>query len=200
MSVPNIGKRVLQVPRGRHSASLETTRKISANVTFSPVLAGSVGYLNASKEWETGFLTTADKCAIPLILFQQSDDPDIQLPNSMTLSSESDAYVSGVDRGLDSDGNAAPKGPLMLIGLDAFIIESQNFQSEADLGDNYEPGECLTATNANANAVTGGRLVRTTAGSAYGAPVCGIVYEGVKTQLNGQTLLSWITYFLPRKS
>lgn len=196
MSVPSIANRILQVPRGRHSASLETSRPISAEVTFT-VPAGAVGYLNASKEWETGLPDVNDKGYVPLVLFQQSDDPDVRLPSSMDPSSDAMAYVSGVDTGLDANGNAAPKGPLMLIGLAPFIIESRHFQSEDSLGSSYEPGDTLTATNANTNAVTGGRLTK---GTIKSVPVCGVVYEGVKSNLEGTSLLSWISWFFPALS
>lgn len=197
MSVPSIAKKVLQVRRGRHSASLETHRKISASVTYSPVVAGTVGYLNSSKEFQTGMPTTADKLQIPLITFQSSDDPDVGLPSSIDLSTESMGYASGVTYGLDANGNSVAKGPLMLVGLDAFVIESRHFESQASLGSNYAPGDALTATPADTNAVTGGRLTK---GTPYTNVICGVVYDGVTEFTDGTSVLSWITYFLPRKS
>lgn len=191
MSVPLISKRVLQVPRGRHSASLETSRNISENVTFSPVPAGSVGHLDANKEWASGLPNVANVAYVPLILFQHSDDPDVRPRDDIDPDTEPMAYVSGVDSDLDSSGNAVPHGPLMLIGLDAFIIESARFDS----GQSYPPGTPLTATAADTNAVTGGRLTPTTVKTL---PICGIVLDGVKTNLEKTQLLSWVTWFFPK--
>lgn len=191
MTVPRqMTAHTLEAAKGWPSqTAVDFSAKISANVTIDPFFAGRVVHLNSSGEFETGLPNTVGKGHMPIFLLQNSDDPDVSNPGG-DASTEAGVWVS-----------IAPTGKITgLVAAGAYELESTEFQSESSLGATYAPGDCLTATNANTTAATGGRITRTTNGLAYGEPCCGVVSRGVITNSHGQSALCFWPVWLPRQA
>ncbi|HUU98849.1 MAG TPA: hypothetical protein VM487_24215 [Phycisphaerae bacterium] len=191
MSAPRqMTAHTLEAPKGWPSPhAVDFAAKLSANVTIDPLFAGRVVHLNAAGEYETGLPATIGKGHMPIFLFNNSDDPDVSNDGG-DAATEAGVWVP-----------LAPTGKMMgLVAVGAYELESTEFQSEASLGATYAPGDCLTATNANTTAATGGRITRTTNGLAYSAPVCGVVSRGVFTNSHGRSALAFWPVWLPQQA
>jgi hypothetical protein len=179
----------LEAPKGWPSPhAVDFAAKISANVTIDPVFAGRCVHLNAVGEFEMGVPDTAPaggKIYMPIWLFQNSDDPDVQNDGGITGSEE------------DEPGGwmaVAPTGKIMgLVGAGAYELETTEFEPESSLGSTYEPNHALTATNSNSNAVTGGRMTK---GTPYTHPIVGIVSRAVFVNSHRKNALAFWPYVL----
>lgn len=189
MTVPRqMAAHTLEAPKGwpsQHAVDFST--KISSNVTIDTVFAGRCVHLNASGEFEMGLPNTIGACNVPMFLFQNSDDPDVANPGG-DPATEKGVWVS-----------LAPTGKIMaLVALGAYELETTEFEPAATAG-TYAPGDPLTATADNANAVTGGRITRNGV-TAYGTALCGIVSRGVFENSHQKNALAFWPYVLPRQS
>lgn len=189
MAVPRqMTAHTLEAPKGWPSPhAVDFSAKLSANVTIDPVFAGRVVHLNASGEFEMGLPTTVKAGHMPIFLFANSDDPDVSNPGG-DAATEKGIWVA-----------IAPTGKLVgLVAAGAYELESTEFEAEATAG-TYAPGDCLSATADNANAVTGGRITRNGI-AAYEDPLCGVVSRGVSENSHGQNALAFWPVWLPRQS
>lgn len=179
----------LEAPKGWPSPhAVDFTGKISTNVTIDPVFAGRVVHLNSAGEFEMGLPDVIGAGHMPIFLFQNSDDPDVSNPG------DDPATVAGAWVAI------APVGNIMgLVAAGAYELESTEFEPNATAG-TYAPGDCLTATADNANAVTGGRITRATSGLAYAEPLCGVVSRGEFTNSHGFQSVAFWPVWLPRQS
>lgn len=178
----------LEAPKGWPSPhAVDFAAQLSANVTIDPFFAGRCVYLNAAGEYETGVPAGGAGIGhMAIFVFQNSDDPDVSNPGGIT-GSEAD----------DPGGwmAIAPTGRIMgLVAKGAYELATTEFEPEAGLGDTYEPGDLLQAVNANANAVTGGRL---TLGIQYVNPIVGVVSRVVASNSHRQNELSFWPVWLP---
>jgi len=185
----------LEAPKGWPSPhAVDTAAKLSANVTIDPFYAGRCAHLNDSGEYETGVPAVAPsskKVYMPIFLFQNSDDPDVANPGGIT-GSESD----------DPGGwmAVAPTGKIMGLvgGAGSFELETTEFEPEATVtGGAYLPGDALQATNANTNAVTGGRITR---GTPYTDHIVGSVSRATFTNSHGKQALGFYPVSIPPTS
>lgn len=191
MAVPRqMTAHTLEAPKGWPSPhAVDFRAKMSANVTIDPVFAGRVVHLNSAGEFEMGLPDVIGAGHMPIFLFPNDDDPDVQNEG------DDPATVAGAWVAI------APVGNIMgLVAKGAYELESTEFQSEASLGATYAPGDCLTATADNANAVTGGRITRATGGLAYAEPLCGVVSRGVFSNSHGRDALAFWPVWLPRQA
>lgn len=189
MTVPRqMTAHTLEAPKGWPSPhAVDFAAKISANVTIDPVFAGRCVHLNASGEFEMGVPNTVGSVAMPIFLFQNSDDPDVSNPGG-DPATEKGVWVA-----------VAPTGKIMgLVAAGAYELETTEFEPEATAG-TYAPGDPLTATADNTNAVTGGRLTRAsvTTGSTH---LVGIVSRGVFENSHMKNALGFWPYNFPRLS
>lgn len=178
----------LEAPKGWPSpTAVDFAAKISANVTIDPVFAGRCVHLNASGEFEMGVPNGVGDCDMPIFLFQNSDDPDVANPGG-NPATEKGVWVA-----------VAPTGKIMgLPAAGAYELETTEFEPVSTAGA-YAPGDPLTATPDNANAVTGGRITRNSV-TAYGTHLVGIVSRGVFENSHGKNALAFWPYNLPRQS
>lgn len=165
--------------------AVDFTAKISANVTIDPVFAGRCVHLNASGEFEMGLPDVINAGHMPMFLWQNSDDPDVSNPGG-DPATEAGVWVA-----------VAPVGWITALpAAGAYELASTEFEPEATAG-TYNPGDTLTATPDNTDAVTGGRITK---GTAYAKPLCGVVSRGVKKNSHGKNELSFWPVWLPRQS
>jgi hypothetical protein len=158
---------------------LDFTAKLSANVTVDPVYAGRVAHLNEVGEYELGLPDVSRAGHMAIFLWQSSNDPDVS--NDGGIATEVDGWVA-----------VAPTGEIKgLVASGGFELESTEYDSDQS----YAPGDCLTATNANSNATTGGRLTK---GVAYDVPVCGVVSRGVAQNSHRKNCIYFWSVWLPR--
>lgn len=178
----------LEAPKGWPSPhAVDFVSKISANVTIDPVFAGRVVHLNASGEFEMGLPNVSKAGHMPIFLFQNSNDPDVQ----------NDGGNAAVDKGVWVP--IAPVGNIMgLVAAGAYELESTEFEPAATAGA-YVPGDVLSATADNANAVTGGRITRNSI-VAYEDPLCGVVSRGVFENSHQRNALAFWPVWLPRET
>lgn len=189
MAVPRqMTAHTLEAPKGWPSPhAVDFAAKLSANVTIDPVFSGRVVHLNASGEFEMGLPTAVGASHMPIFLFNNSDDPDVENPGGDA------ATVSGVWVAI------APTGKMMgLVAAGAYEMESTEFEAEATAG-TYAPGDPLSATADNTDATTGGRITKNGI-TAYGDPLCGVVSRGVLSNSHGQNALAFWPVWLPRQA
>ena len=177
----------LEAPKGwPRPHAVDFTAKISANVTIDPVFAGRVVHLNASGEFEMGLPDVVREAHMPIFLYQNSDDPDVENPGG------DPATVAGAWVAI------APTGKISgLVANGAYELETTEFEPAATAGA-YVPGDALSATADNTNAVTGGRITRNGI-AAYQEPLCGVVSRGVFTNSHSQSALAFWPVWLPRE-
>jgi hypothetical protein len=156
--------------------------KLSSNVTIDPLFAGRCVHLNSAGELETGVTAGVGATEMPMFIFQTSDDPDVKNDGG-DAATEAGVWVA-----------SSPTGVLnCFVAAGAFELFSTEFEAGT-----YAPNEPLTATAANTNAVTGGRI--TNSGVAfYTSPVVGVVSRGVISRY-GQNCLAFWPYFLPQQA
>lgn len=178
----------LEAPKGWPSPhAVDFVSKISANVTIDPVFAGRVVHLNSVGEYEMGLPNVIGAAHMPIFLFQNSNDPDVS----------NDGGDASVDVGAWVP--VAPVGNIMgLVAAGSYELESTEFEPEATAGA-YVPGDALSATPDNANAVTGGRITRSGI-AAYGEPLCGVVSRGVFQNSHKRNALAFWPVWLPRQA
>jgi hypothetical protein len=168
--------------------ALDCRARLSANVTIDPVYAGRVVHLNSVGELEMGVPDVAastGKAHMPLFLFPNSDDPDVQNPAS------NPASVAG---GWVPVAPQYPSGPAMaLVATGGYEFESTEYNSSQS----YAPGDGLTATASNSDSATGGVLLK---GNAYAKSLVGVVSRGVVTNGHGVSALAFWPVFLPRNT
>ena len=165
--------------------ALDFAAPLSANVTIDPLYAGRVVHLNTSEEFETGLPNTNLACNMPIFLIPNSDDNDVSNPGG-DPESDYGAWVAS---------DPPPSAKLVgLVATGAYELQTTEFEPEADAGV-YNPGQGLTATNANTTAATGGRITK---GTAYAVPLCGVVSRKVITNAHGVKALSFWPVWLPR--
>ncbi len=189
MAVPRqMTAHTLEAPKGWPSPhAVDFIAKISANVTIDPVFSGRVVHLNASGEFEMGLPATIGAAHMPIFLFQNSDDPDVENPGG-DAATEEGVWIA-----------IAPVGNIMgLVAAGAYELESTEFEPEAAAG-TYVPGDALSAIADNANAVTGGRITRSSI-TAYGDPLCGVVSRGVFKNSHGKNALAFWPVWLPQQA
>lgn len=155
-----------------HDSALEFTGKMSANVTISPVFAGRVVHVNSVGQFEMG----ATGHQMPIFLFQNSDDPDVQRDADPTNG------IYGVGGNIMSGWVAS--GP--------YEIED----TEYDTAQTYAPNDLIRAQASNSVSATGGVLTNSGV-TLYTNCVCGVVSRGVITNANNRTVLAMWTVFLP---
>ena len=118
-----------------------------------PVLSGTVVRLNASGKYELGVGTAK---VMPLFLFNNSDDPDVQ----------NDGGDAATEKGVWVE--VTPSGKAMaLVATGAYELTSTEF-----VADTYAPNDALTAGTAGA---TAGHLAK---GTMYTDMIVGIVSRG----------------------
>jgi hypothetical protein len=178
----------LEAPKGWPSPhAVDFASKISANVTIDPVFAGRCVHLNAVGEFEMGVPDDVGDCSMPIFLFQNSDDPDVENPGG-DPATEKGVWVA-----------VAPTGKIMgLVAAGAYELETTEFEPNATAGA-YVPGDALHAIPDNANAVTGGRLTRNGI-DAYDHHLVGIVSRGEFENSHQQNALAFWPYNLPRQA
>jgi hypothetical protein len=138
--------------------SVDLAAPMSANVTIPTIYSGRVAHLNASSELEMG----VHDVAMPVFLFSNSDDLDVDRSAFGNPATDEDAYVG-----------VTPSGKLACIpARHSCELES----TEYDTGETYTPLIALTATASNSNATTGGVLKP---GTLYLESCCGVVSRGV---------------------
>ncbi len=165
--------------------------RLSADVTIT-VYAGRCLHLHSDGTLKTGVVSTQYLMRPPMWNFSNSDDPDI------TLDGGDPATETGIYSSINAPRGTAGIGLNCLVGLQTFEVETTEFQSEASLGDTYDPGDALTATAADTNQTTGGRITRCTGGIAGAEPVIGIVSHPVTNNTAGRSILSLWTMFFPK--
>lgn len=173
--------------------ALDHAAKLSANVTIDPLYQGRCVHLNLIGEYETGLpatLIATPRINMPLFLFSNSDDPDVKNSGGITGSVN------------DQPGGwmaAGPSGKLLALpATGSYELETTEFDSSVS----YIPGNVLTATNANTDATTGGRIAKVT-GNLGSKPVCGIVSKPFATtdrNHNGKAALRFWPYCFPQIS
>ena len=157
--------------------------KLSANVTIDPVFAGRCVHLNSAGEYEMGIDDTAANVAMPIFLFQNSDDPDVANDGG-DAATEVGVWVP-----------TAPTGMIMgLVAAGAFELFSTEFEPEATAG-TYAPNDPLSAVDDNTDAATGGRITKNGI-AAYANHLVGIVSRGVIERYQRNVLAFW-PYNLP---
>lgn len=180
--VRNKLKHTLNASKGWPSPwSVDLAAEMDSAVTIDPVYAGRVAHLNTSFKLEMG---VAD-VAMPVFLFSNSDDPDVDRSAFGSPASDEDAYVG-----------TTPSGKLLCIpARHSCELES----TEYDTGYTYTPDKALTATASNTNATTGGVLKP---GSPYVEAICGVVSRGVVKSGYGpsKTALAFWPWYMPRLS
>jgi hypothetical protein len=161
--------------------ALDYDAKISANVTFD-LPRGRVVHLNSSGEFETG----VDQTSMGIFLFPGAADFDVNNPGTTAA-------------GHFMHQQIAPTGKVSgLVAKGAYELES----TEYDTAQVYVPGDLLTATVANTNATTGGRMTNVGTGAhgdvkQYVDPVCGVVSHGTRTNEHGVSVLRFWPEWLP---
>lgn len=166
---------------------------LHGDVTIDPVYAGRCLHLANNGKLKTGLVATQYLCRPPMWVFPNSDDPDVEMDGG-DPSSDVGVYVS-----INTPGASGGGGGLnCLVGLQCFEVETTEFNPEDNLGETYATGDALTATPADTNATTGGRITRCTGGIAGAEPVCGIVSAAVTQNSAGYDILSLWTWFLPK--
>lgn len=162
-------------------AALDYQAKLSANVTV-PIPAGRVVRLNSAGEFETGVSATH----MAIFVTRGSASYDVANPGTTPKGNFMHRAIS----------NTGVMGGLVATG--AYELASTEF----DTARTYEPGDLLTATVANTNATTGGRL--TNAGSGAGGDVkqfvdaaCGVVSRGKYKNCNQVYELAFWPIYLP---
>jgi hypothetical protein len=168
--------------------------QLSDDVTIDPVYDGRCLHLHSDGTLKTGLPATQYLCRPPMWPVSASDDPDIELDGG---DPSADVGVYG-SINAPRRGSESAVGISCLVGLQTFEVETTEFQSEASLGASYAPGNALTATPADTNATTGGRITRCTGGIAGAEPVCGIVSHAVTQNAARHDILSLWTWFLPK--
>lgn len=163
-------------------------------VTIDPVYMGRCLHLHSTGTLRTGLLATQYLFRPPMWPLSNSDDPDVELDGG---DPSADVGVYG-SINAPRRGDAGSVGINCLVGLQTFEVETTEFQSEASLGATYAPGDALTATNANTDSTTGGRITRCTGGLCGAQPVCGVVSHAVTTNAAGRSILSLWTCFFPK--
>lgn len=166
---------------------------LHADVTIDPLYMGRCLHLFTNGKLKTGISATQWNCAPPMWPIPNSDDPDVELDGG-DPAADLDTYVS-----INAPGGAYGPGLNCLVGLNCYEIETTEFQSEASLGGTYAPGDALTATAADTNSTTGGRITKTT-GGLWAEAVVGIVSAAVTTNAARRSILSLWTYFLPKRA
>ncbi len=189
MAVPRqMTAHTLEAPKGWPSPhAVDFAAKLSANVTIDPFFAGRCVHLNAAGEYETGVPAAGAGIGhMAIFLFQNSDDPDVSNPGGITGSEDDDpgGWMA-----------VSPTGVVMgFVAKGSYELETTEFEPEAGLGDTYDPGDLLQAINANANAVTGGRL---TLGTQYTNPIVGVVSRAVFVNSHRRNALGFWPVWLP---
>jgi len=163
---------------------LDFAAKLSANVTIDPLYAGRVVHLNSVGEYETGLPNVQYAGHMALFTWQGSKDYDVV--NEGDVATDANGWVG-----------TSPTGTIKtLVAVGAWELESTEFQPAAEVsGAAYNPGDCLTATHANTNATTGGRLTKAV---AYAAPICGVVSRGVYANCHRKSVLAFWPVWLPK--
>ncbi len=126
----------------------------SIDVARLPVLGGSVVRLNAAGKFELGVGTLK---VMPLFLFQNSDDPDVENDGG------DPATEKGVFIGITPSGKA-----MALVGMGAYELTSTEF-----VDDTYAPNDPLTSA---LTGVTAGKIKK---GTMYTDMIVGLVSRGV---------------------
>jgi hypothetical protein len=185
MSAPSqMTRHTLEAPKGwPNPHAVDFAAKLDPAVTIDVVHAGRVVHINRSGNYEMGLPTGARLGHMPIFLFQNSNDPDVANPGG-NPATEAGVWVA-----------VAPTGVIMgLVAAGAYELQSTEFVPEASDG-TYYPGDTLTAEADNTTFATGGVIKH---GTAYLAPLCGVVSRGVFTNCYGRPCLSFWPVWLPQ--
>lgn len=170
-------------------AALDFQAAIDPAVTFN-VPDGRCMYLYTAGRYpknctlRTGLTNTS----MPLFLWHGNNSLDVNNPGTVTVNGRYMHTAIG------------PTGIVQaLVGKGAYELESTEFDSSKV----YAPNQLLTATAADTNSTTGGRL--TNAGTAasgtkvkqFTDTVCGVVSRGVFTNQDGVQVLAFWPEWLP---
>ena len=190
MAVPRqMTAHTLEAPKGWPSPhAVDFSTLLSANVTIDPFFAVRCVHLNAAGQYETGCPVGGLGIGhMAIFTFQNSDDPDVANPGGIT-GSEADEPGGWMA--------VSPTGAIMgLVAKGAYEMETTEFLDEANIADgSYDPGDLLQSVQANANAVTGGRL---TLGNQYEVPIVGVVSRGQFTNSHRRQALAFWPVWLP---
>lgn len=155
--------------------ALDYVAQLSANVTISPVNAGTVVHVNSSGQFEMG----TQLWQMPIYLLQGSADFDVSNPGA----SSSPWYA------------VSPSGWMSgLVATGGYELETTEF----DTAQTYNPNDPLTSVLSN-SAANGGSLTNQGIGTIFGVAqksVVGIVSRGKYTNAYGKTVLGfWPVWF-----
>lgn len=159
---------------------LQYIAELSDNVTVT-MPAGRILHLNDSGEFETGLPSSKD-IVMPILMWSGSTDWDVTNYGG-DVTSDTHVWVP-----------VGPTGNMMGFPvISGYEFLSTEYEPAATAG-TYSPNTALTATYANTNATTGGRI---TQGTPYTDHLCGIVSQGEITGRNSTTALAFWGYVLP---
>ena len=156
-------------------SALDYSAKLSSSVTFD-VPAGRVVHLDPDGKFATG----AHATGVAIFLLNGSADADVSNP------------------GTTASGNfmhqaIAPAGNMSgLVATGGYEIATTEFDSSRV----YAPGDLLTATAADTNSTTGGRITNASV-TQFVTPVVGVVSSGKAKNHNGFYALSFWSVWLP---
>lgn len=165
--------------------------RLHSDVTIT-VYAGRCLHLHSDGTLKTGIVGTQYLFRPPMWNFSNSDDPDITLDGGDPATEEGIYASINAPRGTDSIGLNC------LVGLQTFEVETTEFNPESSLGATYAPGDALTATAADTNQTTGGRVTRCTGGICGAEPVIGVCSAAVTQNTARRDILSLWTCFFPK--
>ena len=142
--------------------AVDFTAKLSANVTFDPLFAGRCVHVNDSGEYQTGVpdASPGAKLYMPIFVFQNSDDPDVDNPGGITgaVNDDPGGWMA-----------VAPTGQIMgLVATGAYELETTEFVDTVS----YLPNDALKSTNDDSDADVGGKLSK---GTVYTNHIVGTV-------------------------
>lgn len=155
---------VLNLPMGWPCPwALDDAIELSSEVTITPFVAGRACHRDpTTNKLRTG----VHAVAMTYFTFSNSDDGDVQRDVWPAYSAE------------NTYRGTTPPGKLVAIPAKAGVeLETTEFKTD----ETYNSGIALTATKADTNSTTGGRLLP---GSPYVVPICGIVSRGLVTPSN----------------
>lgn len=158
---------------------LDKHGRMSSNVTFN-VPKGRVAHLNANREFEMGVEDTQ----MAIFLLHDSNDFDVSNPG----------YADANNPGLFMH-------QAIMRSVNGGIVATAGVElgsTEFDVSRDYAPNDVLTATVANSNSTTGGRLTNDC--EQYTDAVCGVVSDGAYTNEHGVRMLNFWSVYLPAEA
>lgn len=156
-------------------ASLDYDAKLASAVTFA-VPRGRVVHVDSDGNFRPG----AHNTGVAIFLLNGSADADVSNPGTT-------AAGNFMHRAI------APSGKMSgLVATGGYEISTTEFDSART----YTPGDLLTATASNTDAVTGGRITNESV-VQFVNPVVGVVSSGKAKNHNGIQALSFWCVWLP---